>query len=548
MPPQLDDSQCIQCHPFAGTTLSVQDSHRHPLADPTFATGIVLDLLGITDIGNGNGRFEAGERVQVAFTISDGNGQPIAPAALASLEAVLAGPTTNPNLAHYTRVATAGLGAGPTHVVELPETVALEPIGVSGAGAQNFITARAPHWNVAGAQTFLFLRTGTGAATVLAAAAEPLQNFVDVVSPAGIGSGDHVVIDDAGGGREYARVRLVDVTPQRSRLWFSSPYSPDYGAGAAARPASAGLRNAHAAGTTVAVVALVDIPSGSYALTPASGAIAETSEFGAGEVLCSYTTAFVVPGSFKGTLNESPDLGQDWGDWRGLPLVDGTYTLGLFAAITRQVDVLGQLTPYSESSPPATATLLVGGATQVTVVERISDPADCYRCHDDVQAHGARGVATCLLCHGLAGAEDGPRYVYAGAEATDGVTIDFRTMLHKIHHGRRLAAGSSYAVVGSGGAAHRFDTVGFPALPGGTKDCAICHGATNTAWIAPAERVHPGATLATRSWRAACGSCHDSTAAAAHIDVNTTAAAAEACAVCHGPGRSMPVDVAHTVR
>ena len=45
------------------------------------------------------------------------------------------------------------------------------------------------------------------------------------------------------------------------------------------------------------------------------------------------------------------------------------------------------------------------------------------------------------------------------------------------------------------------------------------------------------------SGRAHCGSCHDSTAATAHIDQNTIVGV-EACDVCHGDGRFMdPIEI-----
>jgi hypothetical protein len=80
-------------------------------------------------------------------------------------------------------------------------------------------------------------------------------------------------------------------------------------------------------------------------------------------------------------------------------------------------------------------------------------------------------------------------------------------------------------------------------------DCATCHGSTNEAWKSPAPRDHPleqGAPA--RTWRAVCGACHDSAAAGAHIELETTPEGVEACAVCHGPGAQLAVDRVHRVR
>jgi predicted CXXCH cytochrome family protein len=45
----------------------------------------------------------------------------------------------------------------------------------------------------------------------------------------------------------------------------------------------------------------------------------------------------------------------------------------------------------------------------------------------------------------------------------------------------------------------------------------------------------------------ACLSCHDSEAAAAHAETNTTMSGAEACTVCHGEGSSKAVSAVHAL-
>jgi hypothetical protein len=196
------------------------------------------------------------------------------------------------------------------------------------------------------------------------------------------------------------------------------------------------------------------------------------------------------------------------------------------------------------------AQLLFGSATEVTTIARIDDASGCYRCHEDIQFHGGsrRGYETCTLCHTLAGAEDAATYVYPTGAASPGVTIDFRTMLHKIHRGKDLNDPLAYVIAGFGGTGHTYEHVGFPALPGGVQNCVVCHGANNTAWHEPAERNHPSSAYATRAWQAVCGSCHDTSSAQAHIDVNTNLFGAEACAVCHGVGKEHDVVKVHKLR
>jgi len=181
----------------------------------------------------------------------------------------------------------------------------------------------------------------------------------------------------------------------------------------------------------------------------------------------------------------------------------------------------------------------------------------CLDCHDEIRFHGGTraGFDTCLICHGSSGGEDRPQYVAANAPATTGTGIDFRQMLHKIHAGAELANASSYTVVGFGlGYPNNFGTltyeeVHFPAQPAGVLDCSKCHGDSD-AWAMPADRDHPtDSEVPVRVWRNSCSSCHDSSAALAHMDVNTAqSTGAESCAICHDPGKDVDVELAHTVR
>lgn len=540
MPIQRDNASCKDCHRVSGTPLDVVDAHRHPLLDAVLAPGIVIDVESVTDVGGtGNGRFEIGESVRVRMTIKDGAGADIDPSTLSRLEAILSGPTTNPVLLGYVRLSADGLGAGGVHEFNVPANYFYESVGNSStAGSEVFATANAPHWSAA--DTTVLLRSATGSSSTLAAPALAAQNWLDVATGTGssFADGDYVVIDDGMPGvREHMRVRWVD----GDRLWFSSAYNQDY---------APGLVQPHTAGASVDVVTVTEVPRTDWSLDASTGMITETAEFGTGEVLVTYLSDWVVPATYPATFNESPDLGQGAGDWVGLPLLDGTYSLAFSASRSFTVTASGENTSYREASDPSNVPLLFGAATTIETVARIDSDASCRSCHGDIQFHGGhrRGYATCIQCHGLAGAEDAARYVYPSAAATSGVTIDFRTMLHKIHHGKDLANASSYAVVGFFGRSHTYEHVGFPSQPGGTLSCVACHGENNDAWTEPADRTHPMAGKATRAWAAVCASCHDSTAAQAHIDVNTSSAGLEACAICHGPGQDEDVRLKHVPR
>ncbi|MEZ5962395.1 MAG: hypothetical protein R3F56_00990 [Planctomycetota bacterium] len=541
MPPQLDDSQCIVCHGVSGDGLAVMDAHLHPLRDPAVAAGVNFTLTGPS------ANLHAGDKPMVTFSLADDSGSSLAAADLARIEVGVNGPTANPNLLLSATLPAAALSGPGPYTTALPERVYLERVGVSAAGLQAFSSARQPHWNVSGAATEVYLRPSSGppgASSQLAAAAALSQNFVDVLPGDGslFARNDYVVLEDGVGGQEeYLRIQWVD----GDRLWFSSPRSPAY---------PSAVRKAHPAGAAVAAVTLNLVPSSSYGVVGSSGTINETVEFGDGVVLTTYTTDFVLPTVFPGALNDSPDLGEKAGDWGGLPLVDGTYTIGIWGTRTHSVDVMGIVTPYTEASKPATATFLFGAATTKVENQRIGSPEACYACHVDLQFHGGnrRGYETCLLCHGNAGSEDRARHVAANAPATTGVSVDFREMIHKIHHGRELSM--AYEVVGFGSSAYpdnfsvaTYGEVGFPAMPEGTKACVVCHGASD-AWRQPADRVHPQGSAVGSAWTAACIACHDTRAAIGHAGSNTAHDGAEACAECHGIGREQDVALKHKVR
>jgi hypothetical protein len=406
-------------------------------------------------------------------------------------------------------------GPGP-YTVDLPDLAFYDPSGVSNGALQTFTTSLAPHWNISGAATTLLLRTGTGGSSTLASDAPITQNYVDLVPGGGasFADGDYIVIDDAAPGeREYMRVQWVE----DDRLWFGSRFRTDY------KP---NVLLEHDAGSTVQVVTTAAIPSTSWTVDTATGEITEVVEFGAGEVLVSYTTSFRVPAVYPGALDDSPTRGEDWGDWTGLAMLDGTYLLALYGGRAFSHSPAGEATSYTEGAEPAVAELLFGSATTVETVARVVGASACNACHDEVSFHGGnrKGFQTCIQCHGSAGTEHTQGYEEQAAPSSPVISVEFRHFLHAAH-----------ADV-------------FPSLPGGVQNCTACHGEGNRAWFDVAERVHPDQTVPTRAYYVACSSCHDSSAAIAHMDVNTSPAGAESCAVCHGTGGQYPVEHSHFLR
>ncbi len=555
MGPQANDSNCLLCHAPAGDPLAVEDAHRHPIYNESFNPGLNVDITAVAESGtnDGDGTIDIGEKVAVTFTITDDAGAAVSPSVngITSYSVVVSGPTSNSNLLLSGSIPVAALSGSQPYTVNLPQLQVLEFVGTSAGGiGEDFTTAFTPHWNMNGATTSVSTAavTAPGAgvgSTTLSAAVPMLQNFIDVVSTTGFSNGETLVIDAGQPNEEYLRIQWVDGT----RLWF---------AGAGATVYQPATRLAHSAGATVEEVTLTSMAvTTDYTLSASTGTITTVSDFGAGNaVLINYTSDFVMPSVYPVALNEGTSIDQSWGEWRGLPIASGTYSVGIWGARNLTLNLWGETNSYRGTSWTYSRDFLVGSATALEPYAAIPDATSCYNCHSDMLFHGGgrRGFENCLLCHGTAGSEDRPRYVAPGAPATDGVTINFRTMLHKIHMGRELTNASSYIVngFGSGGhpnnyTAYTYDEVLFPALPGGAANCTMCHGASSK-WYDPTYRTHPdlGAQdIPTREWRATCGACHDSNAATAHIDVQTSTAGLESCAVCHGDGKEWSVRRMH---
>ncbi len=552
MPPQLDDSGCIICHEASNGPLAVRDAHLHPLLDSLQNPGLSVELLSVGEAGahNSSGTFEPGEGMAVRFELLDDSGAPVAPGALAEARALVWGPTFNGQTLLFVNLPTALLAGPPPFTVDLPERLQLERVGVATAALGDvFVTQRAPHLALQAAPTQVFVRTGTVAGgSVLAAAAERLQNFVDVADGSGFARDDFIAVDDGvSGAEEYLKIQLVD----GDRLWFSSPFTPQY---------PPGLRLPHAAGALVRKVLLTTKTAGlDYQLAAATGTLTELVEFGAGNaVLCSYTSDFVVPAVHLAALNDAPELGEAEGEWIGKALVEGTYRVGISVHRRLTVQLQAEDNLYTLAAPPATLEVQFGVSSTPAPYDLIASGSVCNACHQDLAFHDDtwRGYETCLLCHGSAGAEDRPRYVAANAPATAGRSVSLRSMLHGIHMGRLHADPLAFEVVGAGNApwpdnfsVHTWPHLLFPAQPGAASNCGKCHDGGAASWKLPAPRDHPtqqGVPVAV--WREVCAACHDDSAALAHMALNTTPAGAETCGVCHGLDDLLSVENVHFPR
>ncbi|HVV82507.1 MAG TPA: hypothetical protein VHE35_05480 [Kofleriaceae bacterium] len=407
-----------------------------------------------------------------------------------------------------------------TYTLKAPEDLYLEALGrADGTAGQRFTAANLPVRY--GRQTLLERTATPGLVMTTTAAASMTGRYLYVSSlDPGVAANDYLVIDDGTANEEYVRVGAVNATLLRIDLTAG---------GGSTGYSSPSLRFTHSAGATVREVTLVYRQEGAandYVLDAATGQITLNNAATAGDAfVLSYRTdarfgwkrklGDSLVTFYGSNLVDAPELDETWGDWRGKPMVDGTYTAGLWGYHSLEYRSGGAGTyewqSYRSVTKPATFDFLYGAtATTITPYAKIDDlDKRCNACHVDLSFHGGtrRGAQTCMQCH-----------------ATNGPDVSFRTLAHDFH------------------------ADALPVMPNGAASCATCHGATQV--FSPASRAHPTAQgKPTRDWTYACTSCHSSAAAGAHADTMTSAeSGAESCLVCHGPGRDLAVDQMHKAR
>ncbi|RME84002.1 MAG: hypothetical protein D6785_06050 [Planctomycetota bacterium] len=553
MPPQQDDSQCSICHPATGGGFTIENVHTHPLLNASYNKGINIKILSLNESGtnNGDGTLDPGEKISLQFTVKDDQGNDLTPGTdFSNLYLIISGPTNNRQLLLYTSLPSSALTGNQPYNITVPETIYFEFVGDSTATTGDiFTTSRTPHWNKTNMETNVYVRSSSGVSTTLSQNAQKFDNFLHVTSITGFNNGDYIVIDDGVAGKEeYLQIKWIDTS--RNLIWFGSPYT-SFGA-------YPPLRYSHSAGATVQQVTLTPkIENTDYTLDPVTGKITEVTEFGTGNaVVVSYTTDFIMPAEYSIPFNNTFDLDETWGKWTGKSLESGTYQLGLWGYRVITLNLYGETNTYRAASPPSIQNFLVGSATTMSENKKISSGENCNRCHNDVIYHGGtrKGFDTCMLCHGIAGAED--RAVYAQTtpdplnKSTPQVVIEFRMLLHRIHMGKNLTNKNTYKVIGYQDQEHTYGDISFPVMKEGVKNCTTCHGDSNTDWKnPPSSRNHSTLqTLSVRAWRGVCGSCHDASSVWSHFDIMTTSTGGEACVACHDPGSRKSIEVVHKTR
>jgi OmcA/MtrC family decaheme c-type cytochrome len=167
--------------------------------------------------------------------------------------------------------------------------------------------------------------------------------------------------------------------------------------------------------------------------------------------------------------------------------------------------------------------------------------AKCNACHASLSLHGdnRNAIEQCVLCHNPTGSDVARR----PAAENPAQSIDFRSMIHKIHSGKELT--EPYVIYGFGGSVNSFNDVGFP---GKRNNCSTCHVNGSEQLPLPATNAKVvnarGPIPLMGPETAACTSCHTSLAANSHALANTTVLG-ESCSACHGPTADFAVSKVH---
>jgi OmcA/MtrC family decaheme c-type cytochrome len=242
----------------------------------------------------------------------------------------------------------------------------------------------------------------------------------------------------------------------------------------------------------------------------------------------------------------------------------GTFAVGLEG---RRAVTLASNTNFEEADGNPVAYVSVDGST-VQPYANLIELARCDRCHKELRAHGnlRRNVEYCVLCHSADATDWGQRPKVGGnvnlAGTVDHIeerSIRFAVLIHRIHTGQALNVTVPMVVYGFGGSVNRTDDVRFP---GNRAHCTSCHlpdQFTIEAIASPLPTVANETAVILHRRTAAhvpqephipviqstCLACHDTDAAHAHAELETTPQGKESCLVCHGQGRHADVRMVH---
>ncbi len=179
---------------------------------------------------------------------------------------------------------------------------------------------------------------------------------------------------------------------------------------------------------------------------------------------------------------------------------------------------------------------------KVAARRQIVSQAKCTTCHNTLPFHGGQRnqVEYCVVCHNPGVTDSSQRAAGDTAES-----INFKTMIHKIHTGEELT--TNFTVMGHNQSVNNYNEV---AYVGDRRDCEQCHlpGTYNLpisegqiSQLAPRDVLNPMPPVT-----AACLSCHTSKPAAAHAAIMISPTLGESCEACHGPNSEASVSKVHS--
>jgi OmcA/MtrC family decaheme c-type cytochrome len=263
------------------------------------------------------------------------------------------------------------------------------------------------------------------------------------------------------------------------------------------------------------------------------------------------------------------------------PAADGYFTTapgiaGDFAfppdAVLMAIGVEGRPQSQGVSIDTSAKIAYVGTARRTVVAE-----ANCLACHETLAFHGGsrvNGPDWCLSCHNP---ENSSSNIFSGVipdglrgegQPATQLPMNLKDLVHGLHAGQPVGRSTPIRTVpfafirgdlngGSGQGPYDFSHIGYPAK---LADCETCHDGQTYALPLTAGAMwsvvdgYPGATAAAphnpgmakrmAPVSATCYGCHNTPEAKAHFELNTSFnSGAEACAICHGPGKIVPAHV-----
>jgi OmcA/MtrC family decaheme c-type cytochrome len=229
---------------------------------------------------------------------------------------------------------------------------------------------------------------------------------------------------------------------------------------------------------------------------------------------------------------------------------DGSYTIPFFTAVpVDTANLMVQMDGHPKALPPGVTdwTKSVNARAGMTVFytgtkrAQLVTQTKCENCHNQLSFHGANrngDPQACVVCHNS-----------SGGYADEGLgTIAMGAFIHGLH-------------------ASNVEEIGEVTYPQSLANCQACHAAgTYNAARESAIAISTGSgtdlfNMKDDTWETAtsgtCAGCHTSGTAKAHMEQNggqfgvvggktfAPSSASEACAVCHGPGRTADTAEVH---